>query len=277
MGKGGPSRREGQFWKERHGGLPRAPSRTHPGKYHTQNLLATPPDRSPRSPPDPPSSKPWRINGPQLTGASRTQRGECGLWGPWTACRSPRTWLLPACPGLSLLDVPKFPCDLQRHCPALASASHLFTQGSRKPSASRTPHPQGRLARPPLPGPAASAQAALTPAWPRPPGPGDGPGRAREPAAAGAAACAPPLVFVTDSVFKARPGAAARGPFLCLGSARRLRRPPPRPPSQAAPRRAGRCVLIIWRRQFQRHLNSDVNELIRCVNELKAAQIKLMQ
>lgn len=27
----------------------------------------------------------------------------------------------------------------------------------------------------------------------------------------------------------------------------------------------------------KRHLNSDVNELIRCVNELKATQIKLMQ
>lgn len=105
------------------------------------------------------------------------------------------------------------------------------------------------------------------------------------------------FVSVTSSVFKARPAAAALSgsPFLCL------RAPPPLapPPTGRAARReihwpglsrpcarsqaAPRLVCQPLRPDYletpisKRHLNSDVNELIRCVNELKATQIKLMQ
>lgn len=56
--------------------------------------------------------------------------------------------------------------------------------------------------------------------------------------------------------------------------------PAPSPPFPAFPSSSARQPLhphYLETPISKRHLNSDVNELIRCVNELKATQIKLMQ
>lgn len=111
---------------------------------------------------------------------------------------------------------------------------------------------------------------------------------------------APPravFVFITDSIFKTLPAAAgARGLPLPLSRlpppARLLHKPrdsagkfislvspSPAQRSQAAPRLMCQPLHPDYLETpiSKRHLNSDVNELIRCVNELKATQIKLMQ
>lgn len=96
---------------------------------------------------------------PANGGLQEAEGCECGLRGLRTACRSPWMWLLPSMHWA----VPKFPCDLQRHCPALGLGFPSVHQGvARKPSASPHPHPhpQWQACPPsPLPGLAVSGHA----------------------------------------------------------------------------------------------------------------------
>lgn len=221
-------------------------------------------------------------------------------------------WAAPAFP----MDVPKLPCDLGQPCTLLASAPHLFNKGSHhalgtplqfKPTvaALRQADPDTGLA-------SASVQGTGQELRDRVGRGGVGWGPAGRGGAglswrAGGRSLAPRtvgphrrlFVFISNSIFKTRPAAAelSGSPFLCLH-----RSPPPLAPrtssnkpcdsdgkfislslpfprSQAAPRLMCQPLHPDYLETpiSKRHLNSDVNELIRCVNELKATQIKLMR